>query len=99
MAEVPVFLRPLGENDPEFAQRVVDLMAFANAAGALDAKTKTLMSLLADAILGHPDGVAAIAGRARQQGASEQEIAETVRMAFMAGGLPALATGLRAFRQ
>jgi alkylhydroperoxidase/carboxymuconolactone decarboxylase family protein YurZ len=66
--------------------------------GALDAKTKTLMSLLGDAILNHPDGVAALAGRARQQGATEREIAETVRMAFMAGGLPALITALRAFR-
>lgn len=98
MAEVPAFLKPLGEKDPEFAQRVVDLMRAADAEGALPAKVKTLMSLLGDAILGHPDGVAAIAQRARQQGVSEQEIAETVRMAFMAGGLPALVTGLRAFR-
>jgi len=99
MAEVPVFLKVLGEHDAEFAQRVVDLRGFTDAAGALDAKTKTLMSLLADALLGHPEGVAAIAERARQQGASEQEIIETVRMAFMTGGLPALVTALRAFRQ
>jgi alkylhydroperoxidase/carboxymuconolactone decarboxylase family protein YurZ len=98
MKEVPVFLRPLAQSDPEFAQRVVDLMGFAQADGALDSKTKTLMSLLGDALLGHPEGVAAIAGRARQEGASEQEIAETVRMAFMSGGLPALVTGLRAFK-
>jgi alkylhydroperoxidase/carboxymuconolactone decarboxylase family protein YurZ len=42
--------------------------------------------------------VAALAGRVRQLGATEQEIAETVRMAFMAGGLPALITALNAFR-
>jgi len=99
MTEVPLFLKPLDEKDPEFLQRVIDLMGLAQADGALDAKTKTLMSLLADAILGHPEGVAAIARRARQQGASEQEIAETVRMAFMSGGLPGLVTGLQAFRQ
>ena len=89
----------LGDKDPEFAQRVVALRGFADAGGALEAKTKTLMSMLADAILGHPDGVAALAERARQQGASEQEIVETVRMAFTCGGLPALVTALRAFKQ
>ena len=99
MAEVPLFLKTLAENDPEFAQRVVELTAFADAGGALDAKTKALMSMLCDAILGHHDGVAAIAERARKQGATEQEIAETVRMAFTAGGLPALVTGLRAFKR
>lgn len=98
MAEVPVYLKPLDEKDPEFAQRVMDLLRVAQGDGALPAKTKTLMSLLGDAILGHPEGVAAIARRAREQGASEAEIAETVRMAFLAGGLPALITGLRAFR-
>jgi alkylhydroperoxidase/carboxymuconolactone decarboxylase family protein YurZ len=96
--EIPVFLKPLERQDPEFAQRVADLVDFAQAEGALDAKTKALMSLLGDAILGHFEGVAAIAARARQQGVTEQEIAETVRMAFAIGGLPALMTGLRAFR-
>jgi alkylhydroperoxidase/carboxymuconolactone decarboxylase family protein YurZ len=98
MAEMPLFLKALADNDPEFARRVVDLRTFADAGGALDAKTKTLMSMLADALLGHPEGVAAIAERARQQGATAQEIAETVRMAFTTGGLPALVTGLRAFK-
>jgi len=97
MAQVPMFLKALGEKDPEFAQRVVEVMGFAFAGGALDAKTKTLMSLLGDAVLGHFEGVAALAARARHEGVSEAEIAETVRMAFMVGGLPALVTGLRAF--
>jgi alkylhydroperoxidase/carboxymuconolactone decarboxylase family protein YurZ len=98
MADVPPFLKPLAQNDPDFAQRVVELMGVASSDGALDAKTKTLMSLLADAILAHGDGVAAIAERARREGVSEQAIAETVRMAFITGGLPALVTALRAFR-
>jgi alkylhydroperoxidase/carboxymuconolactone decarboxylase family protein YurZ len=99
VVQVPPFLKPLDQKDPEFAAKLVDLMGVADADGALDAKTKTLMSMLGDAILGHRDGVAAIAERARQQGASEQEIAETVRAAFMAGGLPALVTGLSAFKR
>jgi alkylhydroperoxidase/carboxymuconolactone decarboxylase family protein YurZ len=98
MRAIPAFLAPLDREDPEFAQRVVDLMDFAQAEGALDARTKTLMSLLGDAILGHVEGIAAIAGRARQQGATEQEIIETVPIAFTIGGVPALVTGLRAFK-
>lgn len=98
MTEVPPLLRPLADNDPEFAQRVVELRTFVETGGALDAKTKVLMSLLGDAILGHFEGVAAIGARARTHGVTEQEIAETVRMAFMIGGFPALVTGLRAFK-
>jgi alkylhydroperoxidase/carboxymuconolactone decarboxylase family protein YurZ len=97
MPQLPPFLKALGEKDPEFGKRVMDVMGMAFAGGALDAKTKTLMSLLGDAVLGHFEGVAALAARARHEGASEAEIAETVRMAFMVGGLPALVTGLRAF--
>jgi alkylhydroperoxidase/carboxymuconolactone decarboxylase family protein YurZ len=99
MAQVPPYLRRLQEADPDFAQRVADLLQFASSEGALDANTKTLMSLLADAILGHPDGVAAIADRARQQGVTEAQIAETVRMAFVTAGVPALVTALSAFRR
>ena len=66
--------------------------------GALSMKTKTLMTMLCDAILAHESGVATIAGRARGLGASEEEIAETVGVAFLMGGLPALVTGSNAFK-
>jgi alkylhydroperoxidase/carboxymuconolactone decarboxylase family protein YurZ len=66
--------------------------------GALSLKVKTLMTMLCDALLAHPDGVANIAKRARALGASEAEIGETVAVAFLMGGLPALVTGSNAFR-
>ena len=56
------------------------------------------MSMLGDAILGHPEGVKAIAEMARAQGATEQEIAETVRVAFLCAGMPGLVTGTYAFQ-
>ena len=62
---------------------MTSLQEFAGKDGALSAKVKTLMSMLADAILGHSEGVKVIAERALAQGVSEQEIAETVRMAFL----------------
>ncbi len=67
--------------------------------GALSLKVKTLMTMLCDALLGHHDGVTAIANRARAAGASEEEIAETVGVAFLFGGMPALVTGANAFRR
>jgi len=62
-------------------------------------KVKTMMTMLCDALLGHADGVANIANRARAAGASEEEIAETVGVAFLFGGMPALVTGANAFRK
>jgi len=67
--------------------------------GALDHKTKTLMTMLCDALLGHDGGVTTIANRARAAGASEAEIAETVGVAFLMGGLPALVTASNAFKK
>lgn len=95
----PFFVEALEESDPELLRQMTLLQDFAGKDGALPAKVKTLMSMLADAILGHPEGVRAIAQRARAQGATEQEIAETVRMAFLCAGMPGLVTGTYAFRQ
>ena len=95
----PFFVEALEKADPELLTQMTSLQAFAGKDGALPAKVKALMSMLADAILGHPDGVKAIADRARGQGASEQEIAETVRVAFLCAGMPGLVTGTYAFRE
>ncbi len=95
----PWFVEALEKGDPELLGQMASVQEFAGKEGALPARVKTLMSMLADAILGHGDGVAAIAERARAQGASEEEIAETVRMAFVCGGMPGLVTGARALRR
>lgn len=96
--EKPFFVEALEKSDTELLARMSSLQEFVSEDGALPAKIKTLMSMLADAILAHPEGVKAIAERAREQGATEQEIAETVRMAFFCAGMPGLVTGTYAFR-
>ena len=93
----PHFMEVLEKGDPQLLEQVSSLREFAGAEGALPAKVKTLMTLLADAMLGHPEGVRVLAEMARAQGATEQEIAETVRMALLCGGLPALVTATCAF--
>ena len=87
----------LQENDPELSALVAADRNFVAGGGAIPARYKTLMSIMADALLGHGDGVRAIAGRARGMGVSEDEIRETVRLVYQFGGLPGLITALNAF--
>lgn len=99
MAEPFNWNEALQKNIPDLMKHVGDLRQEINTNIALPAKTKILMTMLGDAILGHADGVANIANQARNAGASEEEIQETVKIAFMMGGLPALVTGANAFRK
>ncbi|MFC1908391.1 carboxymuconolactone decarboxylase family protein [Chloroflexota bacterium] len=88
----------LGEINPELLKNVTGLREAVLVEGALSLKTKTLMMMLCDALLAHSDGVANIAKQARNLGASEAEIAETLAVAFLMGGMPGLVTGASAFR-
>ena len=67
--------------------------------GALPLKVKVLMTMLCDALLAHDEGVKNIANRARAVGATEEEIAETVAVAFVMGGTPALVSAANAFKK
>ncbi len=88
----------LEEIAPELLKNVTGLRKTVLVEGALSLKTKTLMTMLCDALLAHPGGVASIAQQARDQGASEEEIAETLAIAFLMGGMPGLVTATNAIR-
>ena len=88
----------LEKNAPALHKEVSSVRESVLVEGVLPLKVKILMTMLCDALLAHPDGVAAIADRARAAGASEEEIAETVGVAFVMGGTPALVTGCNAFK-
>jgi alkylhydroperoxidase/carboxymuconolactone decarboxylase family protein YurZ len=88
----------LQKHTPELAKAVKSLDEFAMADGALSQKTKVLMMMLCDSLLAHSDGAAGLSMRARSLGASEAEIAETLAVAFLMGGLPGVVTGTNAFR-
>ena len=87
--QTPPYAASLMANDPKMADMLAANREFILADGALSAKVKTLMTMLCDALLAHENGVSVIADRARAMGASEEEIAETIRVAFLMGGLPA----------
>ena len=87
------------ENAPQLYEDVTAVRDHVLIDGALPLKVKVLMTMLCDALLAHDDGVKNIADRARAVGATEEEIAETVAVAVVMGGTPALVTGANAFRK
>ena len=52
-----------------------------------------------DCLNGAAQGVASLAEQARKAGASEGEIAQTLRLAYLVGGMKALQTGNAAYPQ
>jgi len=97
-SRAPAWRDNLGKHIPDALKEMTTAQELVMKDGALSLKTKTLMMMLCDSLLAHPDGVANIATRARSLGATENEIAETVAVAFLMGGLPGLVTGGNAFR-
>ena len=87
----------LKDNAPQLAEDVTVLRDHVLTDGDLPLKIKVLMTMLCDALLANPEGVGNIANRARAVGATEAEIAETIGVAFVMGGTPALVTGCNAF--
>ena len=95
--QTPPWQAALEKSTPALFKNVTVVRESIMEDGALSLKVKTLMSMICDALLSHPEGVAAIANRARGLGASEEEIGEAVAVAYYMGGMPALVTGANAF--
>src|SRR5262245_22279267 len=96
---LPPWIQTLNERDPKFVESYMAQRERILADGAIPAKYKHLMTMIVDALLSHPDGVANIANRARGAGASEADIQEEVEVAYLFGGTPALVTAVNAFRK
>ena len=97
-APQPEWIAGLQQRAPEFVETYLAQRQRILADGAIPAKYKILMTMLVDALMAHPEGVATIGNRARAAGASEAEITETVEVAYLFGGTPALVTATTAFR-
>jgi alkylhydroperoxidase/carboxymuconolactone decarboxylase family protein YurZ len=98
-ATLPPWIQPLQQRDPQFVESYMTQRERILKDGAIPSKYKHLMTMLVDALQSHPDGVANIANRARSAGASEAEIQETVEVAYLFGGTPALVTAMNAFKK
>jgi len=96
---LPPWIHELQQRDPKFVDSYLSQREYILKDGAIPARYKILMTMIVDALLSHPDGVATIANRARAAGASEAEIQEAVEVAYLFGGTPALVTAVNAFRK
>jgi alkylhydroperoxidase/carboxymuconolactone decarboxylase family protein YurZ len=93
MSNVPAFVERFRNIDPKMVDLVSQLREHAMAPGALDAKTKLLIAMALDAIVGADRGVASLADAARSQGATEAEISETLRIVYYIAGMGSLSSG------
>ena len=100
MAEntLPEWIRKLQHNNPQFADTFLAQSERILKDGAIPAKYKILMTMVVDAIMAHSEGCSSLADRARTAGASEAEINETIEVAYLFGGTPALVTATSALR-
>lgn len=85
-------LEALGGIDPEALKRLREQNEFVYSDGALPRKVKLLIAMAFDAAHGAEKGVRSLASEARKAGASDQEIAEALRVAGHLGGVGALYT-------
>ena len=96
MTSVPDAVRRFEEHDPSFLNDLAATAADAFAPGALDVRIKFLLAMALDAQHGSVGGVKAFARRAREAGATEREIVETLRVVFYLGGMQSLVPGAAA---
>ena len=96
---LPPFLSALAEYDPTFAQEIEKIVSLSFQDSSLDPKTRTLIALALDTVLGASEGVASLANQARSLGVSEQEIADTLRLAYFTAGNSVLTTSFAAFNK
>jgi len=96
MAEHP--LTALGKIDPEMADRLREMNEFIYGPGALSRKFKLLLAMAFDAAHGADLGVRALAQQAMKEGATTDEIAEALRVAYHLSGVGALYTASNGLR-
>lgn len=94
---LPIYLKFLENNAPDFGEAIEKVFTSAMTPGALDQKTKLLIALAVDAVHGAGQGVASIANHLRIQGTTNAEIAEALRIAYFASGNTILAASSAAF--
>ena len=99
MTHIPGFVNEYDNIDRVLFEQAKKVIEMAMAPGALDAKTKVLIVLALDTLKGASEGVKVLAAQARELGATDQELEETIRLAYFVAGMDPLKTGLNAFQQ
>jgi len=97
MSYYPPFVEAVKDVDPELFEIVTKNMDLSFAPGQLDEKTKVFITMALDAFAGATEGVKGLSQRARTLGATEEEIKEVLRIAYMVAGMKVLATTRNAY--
>jgi alkylhydroperoxidase/carboxymuconolactone decarboxylase family protein YurZ len=96
MSENP--LATLGRLDPELMEHLDATNDLVYAPGVLPKKFKLLLAMAFDAAHGAQGGVRALAMAAMREGATKEEVAETLRVAYHLAGVGALYTASLALK-
>lgn len=94
---LPWFVEKFGEYDGEFYGYLKEVLDKAMATSVLDEKTRYLIVLALDISKGASEGVRVLAKKAREKGATEEEIKEVIRLAYYVSGMEVIKTSLAAF--
>ena len=84
--------------DPELRERLREQNEFVYSDGALSRKVKLLIAMAFDAAHGAESGVRSLANQAKQAGATNEEIAEALRVAYDLTGVGCLYTASSALK-
>ncbi|MFZ2055483.1 MAG: carboxymuconolactone decarboxylase family protein [Candidatus Aminicenantales bacterium] len=85
-------LSTLEKLDPKIVNHLKEANGFIYSEGALPKKYKLIMAMAFDAAHGAQGGVRALAQAAMREGATAEEIAEAIRVAYHLSGVGALYT-------
>lgn len=92
-------LATLQKLDPQIIDHLQTTAQLIYADGALPKKFKLLMAMALDAAHGAQGGVRALANAALREGATKEQIAEALRVAYYLSGVGALYTASQALRE
>ena len=88
----------LSEHSAEMAEMLRADGEFISSDTALPAWVKYLMAMQLDAVFNHPKGSRAYGRRAREAGASKEQVVEAIKLLRMFAGRPAMATAAEGLR-
>jgi len=97
MSEHP--LSTLENLDPRLMNHLRETNDLIYAPGALPKKFKLLIAMAFDAAFGADQGVKSLAGSALKEGATKEEIAEALRVAYHLAGVGTLYTASRGLKE
>jgi len=97
MSEHP--LKVFEKLDPELLRTVNESEEFTFTDGALPKKFKLLIAMVLDTSLGSVEGVKVLAGRAKEAGATKEEIGESIRVARLVRGVSTVHVAARGLKE